>query len=361
MQLHYRRDTPPALVRCPAADVRKLQKAPINARAWTLQELILSRRTVHFAADQLFWQCRTLLLSEDGLVQADKFESLRGWADVYALDFSDASIARQYWWKWVEDYTERELTNSGDWLAAFAGITQYFAEESGLTPCLGLWEEALVQDLGWRVARHMADEGTAPARRTVVPGVPSWSWLRIQARVERPDAVYIGEAYSRDLAVAGPPAGASGGGHDEPHGVRWAGAPLASRLEAAQLVLTGPVTRMAFRRRMHRRDGRMVWALERAREPDYALFWPDDPVPPGSAEGTFEAACLGLSMKRFGHVLDTDWSVRRGCFLVLRRVWRHCDEEYQYPMFERLGVGDWEEKAENDPFEGVEPMAIVLC
>jgi hypothetical protein len=356
MELHYCPDTPPALVRCPAADVDTLHVTPINARAWTLQELIMSPRTAHFAADQLYWQCHTLLLSEDGLVQNDKVESLRRTTILSPLNFSNQHIAREYWWKWVEDYAARKLTNSEDWLTAFAGITQYFADESGLTPCLGLWEETLVEELAWSVVHNFVDGGT-PTPRTAVPGVPSWSWLRFQALIMGPRTIFMHNdralivQVDRTLAVAGLPGGKSG----ELHAVRWAGAPLALRIEAAQLALTGPVKRLAFRRRM--RSQRTVWALERADASEVGRFVPVSTVSPVTREGTFEAVCLALLTYSYGKARDS----KRGCFLVLRRVLRHLDDKYQNPIFQRLGVGWWDTTVGGKyPFAAAKSMTIML-
>jgi hypothetical protein len=42
-------------------------QAPLNRRGWVFQERVLSRRTIHFAQDQLYWECGHHILSEDGL------------------------------------------------------------------------------------------------------------------------------------------------------------------------------------------------------------------------------------------------------------------------------------------------------
>lgn len=302
MQLQYRPDASPALVRCPAANVKSVTLAPLNSRAWTLQELVLSKRTVHFATDQLYWQCQTLLLSEDGLLQDDKFSSLR-YTDVSdRLDFGDGAIAQEYWWMWVQDYSARKLSNRGDWLAALAGVTQHFAEQTGLTPCLGLWQESLVHDLGWSLEGDV-DADPAASRRSTLANLPSWSWQRHEARIARPWIAlrarrggYAGPAIvTRATAEAGPRQG-------ELHGVRWAGAPLASAVRRARLTLTGPVARLTFRRAtVRRRRGmplavpREAWTLEWDGAPGAGVFWPDGPVAPVSEPGTFQAACMGLS------------------------------------------------------------------
>lgn len=41
-------------------------KTHINERGWVFQERLLSRRTLHFAKDQIYWECGHHIVSEDG-------------------------------------------------------------------------------------------------------------------------------------------------------------------------------------------------------------------------------------------------------------------------------------------------------
>lgn len=34
-----------------------VEKAPLNTRAWVMQERVLSRRTIRFSDKQIFWEC----------------------------------------------------------------------------------------------------------------------------------------------------------------------------------------------------------------------------------------------------------------------------------------------------------------
>ena len=34
-----------------------IEKAQLNTRAWVMQERVLSRRTIHFSANQIYWEC----------------------------------------------------------------------------------------------------------------------------------------------------------------------------------------------------------------------------------------------------------------------------------------------------------------
>ncbi|KAK2597333.1 hypothetical protein QQS21_006029 [Conoideocrella luteorostrata] len=42
-------------------------QAHLNKRGWVFQERLLSRRTLHFASDQVYWECGQRIVSEDGL------------------------------------------------------------------------------------------------------------------------------------------------------------------------------------------------------------------------------------------------------------------------------------------------------
>ena len=51
--------------------------APVNTRAWVVQERLLAPRTLHFGRDQLFWECRTFEACESfpgGLPQSLQLE-----------------------------------------------------------------------------------------------------------------------------------------------------------------------------------------------------------------------------------------------------------------------------------------------
>jgi hypothetical protein len=44
---------------------------PLNSRAWVRQEHLFSRRTIHFASEQVYWECDKHLLAEDNEATAD--------------------------------------------------------------------------------------------------------------------------------------------------------------------------------------------------------------------------------------------------------------------------------------------------
>lgn len=106
-----------------------LRRSVYSKRGWTLQELTLSRRTVIFINDRVYFRCQDANWAEDS------------WADkwTYWLDADDSNISRipnpndgllpsfRAYQKLCEDYSMRKLRNDGDALRAIAGILRPLA------------------------------------------------------------------------------------------------------------------------------------------------------------------------------------------------------------------------------------------
>lgn len=337
LQVKYDSGAQPALVRCPAADAEKLHNAPLSSRAWALQEVILSKRTIHFTKDQLFWQCHTLFLSEDGIIQQDKFGSLRFSIVFKTLDFKDTHAALRYWWMWMQDYSARKLTYHQDWLAAIAGITQYFADETGLTPLLGMWRESLLEDLAW----YTNVEGS----RSEIPNMPSWSWLRHEKRICEPPSQGCARsrAYSEIRKID----------------IGWTATPLTSPIKYTTLIVWGPIVHLKFRLLESIKSQGGGWVLSDQDIPEFSLFHLDEKVASQSAREVFEAPCLALSTYHRTYSLDKDrQSHGLGIFLALRKVDSKLGET---PKYERLGMGQWDATpGKSNPLDGVESSLIEL-
>ncbi|KAK7216408.1 hypothetical protein V2G26_004411 [Clonostachys chloroleuca] len=103
-----------------------LEKSIYSSRGWTMQELVLPRRTVIFINNQVYFRCHGANWSEE--IWSDKWTS---W-----LDPDDSNISRipridegrviSLWvyQKLCEDYSRRILRNDGDALRAVAGISR---------------------------------------------------------------------------------------------------------------------------------------------------------------------------------------------------------------------------------------------
>ncbi|KAK8118424.1 Heterokaryon incompatibility protein [Apiospora kogelbergensis] len=125
-------DLPPLTTEC-LPNVRLLVSKPPEAviedsiwykRGWTFQERLLSRRCLIFAEGQLFFQCRSTVISQHIFTDG----GINGWS----LDWTNSPLRtlgelprRAFWFymKCVPLYTGRNLTKPKDILAAFRGTS----------------------------------------------------------------------------------------------------------------------------------------------------------------------------------------------------------------------------------------------
>jgi hypothetical protein len=115
---------------------------PVLRRAWTLQERMLATRTVHFAAEEIIWECATASACECGHLQNTHALTSRQRFDVSSLDrLPDAERAR-LWAQLSLSYQNRLLTKEKDRLPALSGLAHRFQSDglgvylAGLCPIL---------------------------------------------------------------------------------------------------------------------------------------------------------------------------------------------------------------------------------
>lgn len=197
---------------------------PLSERGWTLQERLLSPRTVHYGRCQMYWECQECLLAEDGAIftlncrtvptlMATKLREItthphllstadhsNSWDEVDAED-NDSLASRTWSWTWeatwqrlIEGYSARLLTMEDDKLPAIAGLAKSIAERTGDSYFAGLWKSFLPNQLLWKVdvsePIHMCndqkhDKLLPPPwkAKVVIPSTyraPSWSWAAIR-------------------------------------------------------------------------------------------------------------------------------------------------------------------------------------
>ena len=139
-------------------------------RGWTFQELNLSRRVLHFGAQEVTWSCREVTVSES------EPKGTLALPEHIAVNMSryDSSL-QTLWYRIVGGYSWRNLTFEKDKFPAIAAFaSQVQTMNSGKRYVAGLWEDTLLFDLLWYCSRHGPDfESPYP----IEPGIiPSWSW-----------------------------------------------------------------------------------------------------------------------------------------------------------------------------------------
>lgn len=113
-----------------------IQDSRWNKRGWTFQERLLSRRCLVFAEGQVYFQCRTSVMSQDVFTDG----GMGGWS----LDSTSAPLRtlgelnrRAFWFymRCVGLYTGRELSQPKDILTAFQG-TSWLLQQRFNSPLL---------------------------------------------------------------------------------------------------------------------------------------------------------------------------------------------------------------------------------
>ena len=211
------------------------QTDPIDHRAWTLQERILSPRVLDYTCDQLLWKCRSRFFSDGGWPGSAQYFKDRDEDDTRAYPALLGAYHPTLFQNWntlVMDYTRRQLTFPNDKLVAISAIAEEFASLCNSKYLAGLWRKSFSEGLGWHVAR-------APIRRPSEYRAPSWSWASVNSQVEYTRSTHPGEVISKiellefDISYIS------------------AGLPF-GRISSASLTVKGPVKQATW---YHRRSG----------------------------------------------------------------------------------------------------------
>ena len=201
---------------------------PLHSRGWIFQEIILSRRLLHIDPEgNFFWQCHTLLDSEDGsLRQFHTPQSLQqaeimdlSLAETPLVDFNNMVGTEDMviiWWKLLKAYFGRKFTVQTDDLPAMVGTIALFEDFTGDTSVVGLWKRKLHIHLAWCLDN--------PQRCTVTrdENYPSWSWASV--RHDSRKNISLAEYKSHQVVWEATVASIN---------VKWEAVPYLSRLQKA--------------------------------------------------------------------------------------------------------------------------------
>ncbi|KAF2732396.1 hypothetical protein EJ04DRAFT_554044 [Polyplosphaeria fusca] len=146
----------------------------LSERAWVVQERYLSRRTIHFAENQIFWEC---IYPACETFPRGYSPSLGQYDAAYASP--KHSLGRQHWAEIVETYSRGELTKPQDKLVAIGGIAKLIQQQCRDTYVAGMWRQQLEHQLCWSTI----DPESCPTKRIVPYVAPTWSWASVQGRV----------------------------------------------------------------------------------------------------------------------------------------------------------------------------------
>lgn len=168
-------------------------------RGWALQESALSKRTIHYQACGLVWECQSMVKPRHEMGNLSS-QNIRDWGPsrsfnrLLTLRDGDEQHAGNYsrpvsewlseWMDLVCDYSSRNLTLQDDKLPAFSGIASAVFQKTGWTYLAGHWKESLLTSLCWSV-RGVYNNGSFSFLKPMPAneGSPSWSWASVNGRV----------------------------------------------------------------------------------------------------------------------------------------------------------------------------------
>jgi len=201
--------------------VDEVEEAPLSTRGWVVQERFLAPRILHFAKNQIYWECleairctsdpvgslwtlgsdqrdistatgsmKTTLYKDAGSklarIGADLREDGRSFSDPnQGAMYGDYKNYHEHWGDVVSIYVACNLTKESDRSIAMSGIAKTFQKVNGDDYLAGLWKRMIYTDLGWKsraskgIQAHLSESYA-----------PSWSWMsivggQVQLRIPR--------------------------------------------------------------------------------------------------------------------------------------------------------------------------------
>ena len=158
-------------VRCGSITLIKanIGPEPLDLRAWTMQERLLSPRTVEFGTHQLRFLCQNnprgltdgwRLRPDENEYRQDNLEDVAVLqADFHALHGTQLpepivsfEEGMHNWLRLVEVFTHRHSTKSEDRVLAISGIAERYGRVFGDQYCAGIWRSTFAKALFWTPA-----------------------------------------------------------------------------------------------------------------------------------------------------------------------------------------------------------------
>lgn len=149
--------------------------AELNRRAWVMQESVLARRTIHFTAKQIYFECGVGVHCENLI----KLRCQPQRKQYFTLDpnfpsrllNSGRRNSIEFIRLLIQDYSERKLTKQSDKCVAMSGLHSRIARTIGCDGRYGTLETYLHRNLLWHAS------GPRLQKIEHEDYVPSWSWM----------------------------------------------------------------------------------------------------------------------------------------------------------------------------------------
>lgn len=179
---------------------RNLASAPLNRRAWVLQERLLAPRVLHFGSTQVYWECqggttcerwpRNLPISIMKVLPSASFKSRNRANSIHELLGHEKPRGSPYdeafglWQGYIDAYSRASLTFQGDKAIALSGIANAMIDLYGDEYIAGMWKSRLPNQLLWEVSNTRQANGH-PSMRPLPYRAPTWSWLSMEGMITK--------------------------------------------------------------------------------------------------------------------------------------------------------------------------------
>lgn len=184
----------------------KMLRGPLNSRAWVLQEHLFARRTVHFAADQIYWECDKYIMGQDQQSCRSTLElDFPTRAFLYCIlgdflgkdrmphlvkDPPQALFSRADYYSWwvntIRYYSKCGITKSSDKLPALLSLSTELAKLTGDEYHEGHWRPPAGDLLFISTLLWHADDRTYLTKPSLFRA-PSWSWAALDGPLDFAD------------------------------------------------------------------------------------------------------------------------------------------------------------------------------
>lgn len=175
----------------------------VNARCWTLQERLLSRRLVIFASHTIQLQCqREIVNSGDSMnlsagVSSQRLPSslLQPITKIDASDLGPNAMI-EFWKRVITMYSERQIQRTEERLVALSGLAHAFCQALNLNYLAGLWSGAT---LPFMLLWEADYESKQPAYEAYI--APTWSWASHPGRISYPNSHTLSKMKTFDVEI----------------------------------------------------------------------------------------------------------------------------------------------------------------
>ena len=159
---------------------------------WTLQESLLSPRTLSYGFRHMSWECQKCKVDKTGrpILPGERYRDKKFLQSFFTgkLSLGEQSVRNLTKFSLkvmsliTKEFTSRNLTVHTDVLPALSGLARAFQEHLDDQYCDGLWKKDIIRDLVWiRVVPSNRSLSDCQTRKRIENyRVPSWSWASIK-------------------------------------------------------------------------------------------------------------------------------------------------------------------------------------